>query len=41
MFLIMIYRMRPNDNDNYADGKQNRALAVEMAKQAARSLAQM
>jgi flavorubredoxin len=37
---LTLYRMRPNDDDNYADGKQNQALAVEMAKQAARSLAQ-
>jgi hypothetical protein len=35
---LTLYRMRPNDDDDYADGKQNRALAVEMAKQAARSL---
>jgi hypothetical protein len=31
--------MRPNDDDNYVDPKQNRLLAVEMAAQAARSLA--
>jgi flavorubredoxin len=37
---LTLYRMRPNDDDNYADGKQNRALAVEMAEQSARSLAQ-
>lgn len=37
---LIFYRMRPNDEDNYADGEQNRALAVEMAGQAARSLAQ-
>ena len=34
---LTFYRMRPND-DNYVDGKQNRALAVEMAGEAARSL---
>ena len=37
---LLLYRMRPNDDDNYADGRQNRALAVEMAEQVARSLAQ-
>jgi hypothetical protein len=36
---LTFYRMRPNDDDNYVDGKQNQALAVEMAEQAARSLA--
>jgi hypothetical protein len=30
--------MRPNDDDNYVDAKQNRALAVEMATQAAREI---
>lgn len=38
---LILYRMRPNDDDDYADGRQNRALAIEMAKQAARSLAPM
>jgi hypothetical protein len=38
---LTLYRMRPNDDDDYTDGKQNQALAVEMAKQAARSLAPM
>jgi hypothetical protein len=37
---LTLYRMRPNDDDNYVNGKQNRTLAVEMAEQAARSLAQ-
>jgi hypothetical protein len=32
--------MRPNDDDNPSGGKQNQALAVERAEQAARSLAQ-
>jgi flavodoxin len=36
---LTLYRMRPNDDTNYSDGKQNRALAVEMAKQVAQSLA--
>jgi hypothetical protein len=36
---LILYRMRPNDEDNYSDGKQNQALAVEMAKQGARGLA--
>jgi hypothetical protein len=35
---LNLYRMRPNDDDNHVDGKQNRALAVEMAKEAARSI---
>jgi hypothetical protein len=36
---LALYRMRPNDDDNYKVGEQNQALAVEMAAQAARSLA--
>jgi hypothetical protein len=36
---LTLYRMRPNDDDNYSDGKHNRALAVEMATQAASELA--
>jgi hypothetical protein len=36
---LTFYRMRPNDDDNYVNGAQNRALAVEMAEQTARSLA--
>jgi hypothetical protein len=36
---LALYRMRPNDDDNYSDGKHNRALAVEMATQAASELA--
>jgi hypothetical protein len=36
---LILYRMRPNDQSNYTDSKQNQALAVDMARQAARSLA--
>jgi hypothetical protein len=36
---LTLYRMRPNDEDNYVDGQQNQAVAVQMAEQAARSLA--
>jgi flavorubredoxin len=32
---LLLYKMRPNDDDNYVDSKQNQALAVEMATQAA------
>jgi flavorubredoxin len=32
---LLLYKMRPNDDDNFVDGEQNRALAVEMARQAA------
>jgi hypothetical protein len=35
---LSFYRLRPNDDDNYASGEQNRALAVEMARKSARSL---
>jgi flavorubredoxin len=35
---LLLYKMRPNDDNNYVDGKQNRALAVEMANQAAREI---
>jgi flavorubredoxin len=35
---LLLYKMRPNDDDNYVDAKQNRALAVEMATQAAREI---
>jgi hypothetical protein len=35
---LTLYRMRPNEDDNYVDGKQNRALAVETAEQAAKSI---
>ena len=34
----LLYKMRPNDDDNYIDGNQNKALAVEMATQAAREI---
>jgi hypothetical protein len=36
---LLLYRMRPNDEENDVDSKQNRALAVEMATRAARELA--
>lgn len=32
---LLLYKMRPNDDDNFADGEQNQVLAVEMARQAA------
>jgi hypothetical protein len=32
---LLLYKMRPNDEDNSIDGEENRALAVEMARQAA------
>jgi hypothetical protein len=35
---LLLYRMRPNDDDAYVDGEQNRARAVEMATQAAREI---
>lgn len=35
---LLYYRMRPNDDDNYVNISQNKALAVEMAAQAAREL---
>ncbi len=35
---LLLYKMRPNDDDNYVNGKQNRALAVEMANLAAREI---
>jgi hypothetical protein len=36
---LLYYWMRPNDDDNYANTGQNKALAVQMATQAARHLA--
>jgi flavorubredoxin len=33
---LLLYKMRPNDDDNYVDSQQNQALAVEMATQAAK-----
>jgi hypothetical protein len=36
---LVLYRMRPNDEENYVDGAQNRALAVDMARQAAEKVA--
>lgn len=35
---LLLYKLRPNDDDNYVNSKQNRELAVEMATQAAREL---
>jgi hypothetical protein len=35
---LLLYSMRPNDDDKYVDGDQNRALAVEMATQAAKEI---
>ncbi|MDH4135340.1 MAG: hypothetical protein OEW09_01290 [Anaerolineae bacterium] len=35
---LLLYKMRPNDDDNYVDSKQNQALAVEMATQAAKEI---
>jgi hypothetical protein len=32
-------RLRPNDDENYANPEQNQALAVQMATRAARKLA--
>jgi len=32
---LLLYKMRPNDDDNFVDGEQNQALAVEMVLQAA------
>jgi hypothetical protein len=36
---LLLYRLRPNDDDNYVNGEQNRTLAVEMATQAAGEIA--
>jgi hypothetical protein len=35
---LLLYKMRPNDDDNYVDSQQNQALAVEMANQAAKEV---
>jgi len=35
---LLLYKMRPNDDDNYVNSKQNQALAVEMATQAAKAI---
>jgi hypothetical protein len=32
---LLLYKRRPNDDDNFIDGEQNQALAVQMARQAA------
>lgn len=34
---MLFYRLRPNDDENYANPEQNQALAVQMATQAARA----
>jgi hypothetical protein len=36
---LVFCRMRPNDDGDYVDSEQNRALAVEMATDAAHELA--
>ena len=36
---LVLYKARPNDDDNQVDGKQNQELAVEMATRAANELA--
>jgi hypothetical protein len=36
---LALYRMRPNDEEDYVDSNQNQALAVEMATRAASELA--
>jgi hypothetical protein len=35
---LLLYKMRPNDDDNFVDAAQNRALAVEIATEAAREI---
>lgn len=35
---LVLYKARPNDDDNFVDGKQNQDLAVEMATQAAQQI---
>jgi flavorubredoxin len=35
---LLLYKMRPNDDDNYVNSKQNQALAVEIAAQAAKEI---
>lgn len=35
---LVLYKSRPNDDDNFVDGEQNQELAVEMATQAAREI---
>jgi hypothetical protein len=35
---LLLYWMRPNDNDRHVDSAQNRALAVEMAASAAKKI---
>jgi len=36
---LVLYKARPNDDDNQVDGKQNQELAVEMATRAAKEIA--
>jgi hypothetical protein len=35
---LLLYKMRPNDDDNYVNTEQNKTLAVEMATQAAKEV---
>ena len=35
---LLLNRMRPNDDDNFVDARQNRALAVEMATRSAKQI---
>jgi flavorubredoxin len=35
---LVLYKSRPNDDDNFVDGEQNQDLAVEIATQAAREI---
>ena len=35
---LLLYRMRPNDDENHVNSRQNRALAVQMATQAAKQI---
>jgi hypothetical protein len=35
---LLLYWMRPNDDDRFVDGAQNRALAVETATEAAAAI---
>ena len=35
---LLLYKMRPNDDDNHVNSKQNQTLAVEIAAQAAKEI---
>ncbi len=35
---LLLYKSRPNDDDNFVDGEQNQTLAVEMATRAAQEI---